>query len=178
MSPAQEAAIIDRLAAVHAAVKSFDAIPNWDVVADRNNNRLVIHAAIRLDGKLGGGVFVRISTPQGAWDRDIYGQIEVQKPTRGAWRIDPVEWEPLKPHTNGRTAPSKHRLVTLTNRIHPFALNRRYGLSVFDQKESSVAVDFPRAISRFEEYLDLCSEVWNFPELKDLSPPKWTKLLL
>lgn len=174
---ASEAAILERLAEVHAAAKSFDHVPAWDTVTDRDNTRLFVHAAIRIDGRFGGGVYVRISTPQHSWDRDVYGQIEVQRPTKGCWRVNPIEWEPVRAHTNRRDAPSEHRLVTLTNRIHPFALNRRYGLSVFEQKEAGIAIDFPREIARFEEYLDLCSEVWNFPDLKSLQPPKWTREL-
>jgi hypothetical protein len=121
---------------------------------------------------------MRITTPRASWEHDVYGQIEVQKPAKGNWRIDAVEWRPLKPHTNRPDASSEHRLVTLTNRIHPFSVNRRYGLGVFEQKDRSVGVDFPRAVERFEEYLSLCSDVWNFPELKGLSPPKWSMLLL
>lgn len=168
---------MERLAEVQAAIKSFDHTPSWETVTDRDNTRLCVHAALRLNGRLGGGVFVRIQTPQGSWERDVYGQIEVQRPSKGCWRIDPIEWAPTRSHTNRRDTASEHRLVTLTNRVHPFALNRRYGLAVFEQKEPGVAVDFPREITRFEEYLDLCAEVWNFPDLKGLPPPKWTREL-
>lgn len=177
--PDIERLMIERLAEIHAAQKSFDSAPEWREVTDRSGTRLVCHEALRLDGKLGGGVFVRIHTPRTNWESDVYGQIEaLKRQGAGRLRLDAVEWEPLKPHTNRRDAPSEHRLVTLTNRIHPFAVNRRYGLSVFEQSDKGVAVDFPRQIKRFEEYLALCAETWNFPDLRDLQPPKWSKQLV
>lgn len=175
---ARESAIIERLAEIQAAVKSFDAPPSWESYEVKSTTRLRLHAPIRLNGRLGGGVFVRITTPATSWESDVYGQIEVQKPAKGAWRVDPVEWRPLRPHTNGRDAPAGHRLVTLIDRIHPFPLNRRYGLQVLEQGAVGVAVDFPRAVSTFEEYLALCSETWNFPDLKGIAPPQWTRLLV
>lgn len=178
MRPDQERAVLDRLAEIHAAEKSFDATPVWEQYDQRSTVRLRLVAPIRVNGRLGGGVSLRIHTPATSWESDVYGQIEVPKPTKGSWRLDPVEWRPLKPHTNGPDAPASHRLKNLTDRIHPFPVNRRYGLKVFEQGSVGVAEDFPRAITRFEEYLDLCSEVWNFPDLRRLPPPQWTMLLV
>lgn len=174
----QERALLDRLAEICSAEKSFDGPVAWESYESKTTTRLRIEAPLRLDGKLGGGAFLRITTPGTAWESDVYGQIEVQKPAKGRWRLDPIEWRPLKPHTNGPDTPSEHRFKTLTDRIHPFSLNRRYGLKVLDQGTPGVAVEFPRAVSKFEEYLELCSEVWNFPELRKLPPPQWTMLLL
>ncbi len=72
-------------------------------------------------------------------------------------------------------APVEHRSMTLTDRIHPFALNRRYGIGVFKQTEPGVAIEFPRAITRFEDYLKLCAEIWKCPDVEDIPPPPWSK---
>lgn len=92
-------------------------------------------------------------------------------------RLNPVEWRPLRDHRNRPDASPEYRGKTLTDRIHPFAANKRYGVAVFKQSEPGIAVEFPRAISRFEDYLKLCAEIWKCPDVEDIPPPPWSRRL-
>lgn len=173
----RERAILDRLAEIQAGEKAFDSWPEWEVAEGR---KPVLHyrAPLRINGTLS-NVTMHLITPQAAWDSEVYGQIEVSKPdTRSCWRVDPIEWNPASPHSNPSQAPSHLRLLTLTDRYHPFALNRRLGLAVFEQKVQGVANEFPRAITTFTEYCGLCADIWNCADMRDVPPPTWSKTLL
>jgi hypothetical protein len=163
------------LAEIDAAEKSFDAWSEWSRETDRNTTRLHYRTALRVGGVLGGGVLLHIHTPEEQWDSDVYGQITVTTRASVTLRLNPIEWRPIREHRNRADAPANHRFKTLSDRIHPFALNRRYGVGVFRQWDQGVAVEFPRAITRFEDYLKLCAEIWNCPDVEDIPPPPWSR---
>lgn len=174
---AREREIIDRLASIQSSVKSFDDWPEWEVSPGRKP-MLHYRAPLQIDGSLSSAI-IHLATPQAAWDAEIYGQIEVPRPgSRSSWRIDPIEWNPGSEHSNPPYAPADLRFITLRDRYHPFSLNRRFGLAVFEQSKPGVAVEFPRAITTFTEYCDLCAEIWNCADMRDVPPPIWSKTLL
>lgn len=179
MRPDQERAALDRLAEIHAAPKSFDSWPEWEVHQERSRAMLHYRVPLRLSGVLGGGVVAHLVTPQQAWDSNVYGQVEVPAiGGRSTWRVDPVEWKPDRPHRNPNDAPAEHRFKEVHDRIHPFDLNRRLGILVFAQARIGIAIEFPRAIAIFEDYLSLCAEVWNCPDMRDVPPPTWHRTLV
>lgn len=172
---AEEQRIIERLAEIDAAEKSFDAWSDWSPEGEFGRVRLHYRTALRVGGILGGGVLLHINTPEDEWDSDVYGHITVTTRASMTMRLNPIEWRPLREHRNRPDAPADHRLKTLTDRFHPFALNRRYGLEVFRQRSQGVAVELPRAITRFEDYLKLCAEIWKCPDVEDIPPPPWSR---
>jgi len=172
-----EDADLSRLAAISQAPKSFDSWPEWEVSEGRTTPILHFRAPLRIDGLLG-PVIVHLTTPQAAWEDEMIGQVEVRRPTgRSSWGLDTIEWNPRNPHSNPPGAPAELRFLTLTDRMHPFALNRRLGLDAIEQKVKRIGVEFPRAITTFTEYCDLCAEVWHCPDMRDVPPPTWFKKL-
>jgi hypothetical protein len=170
---------LDRLRFIAEAKKSFDSTPSWIEVPSRLSTRLSLVVALRLNGILRGGVSLRIITPSDAWEEDVYGHIEVRLPglTR-ALRLTPVEWKPLRYHDNPPNAPAAHRNRRLWDRYMPFEINAQFGLAAFDQSASGIATELTRQPTSFKEYTDLCSDLWNCPDLLGLSPPPWTRKLI
>jgi hypothetical protein len=178
LSPDQERTLLDRLAAIHAALKTFDSVTEW---VEERGRSIVLHyrAPLKIAGVLGGGVIAHFKTPLQVWESDVYGQIEVHAGgQKSALRLDPLEWRQPRPHRNPAAAPSDLRLLEIEDRIHPFGLNRRLGIGVYLQRVTGIAIPFPRAIDTFEAYLDLCAEVWNCPDARDIPPPTWSKSLI
>jgi hypothetical protein len=60
----------------------------------------------------------------------------------------------------------------------PFDINAQNGLGAFDQSTSGIAIELPRQPATFKEYTDLCSSLWNCPDLLGLDPPPWTRKIL
>jgi hypothetical protein len=169
MKADEERAFLDLLAAIQRGPKTFDNWPDWEERQERRGVILHYRVALRIDGVLGRGVSLHLVTPKGAWESDLYGQIEVPRPDRNTLlRIDPIEWRPSRSHTNGGNAPAEHRFATHQDRMHPFSLNRRLGLTALEQHATGIAVAFPRAIAAFEDYLTLCADTWNCPDAKDI----------
>lgn len=178
MNTYQNEQILEFLETVSRAEKSFDSLPAWEEYKDRTSGKLRYATAIQLNGVLGGGISIRITTPKETWEEDVYGQIEV-RPARmkRSLRVDPIEWRPLRPHTNSPAAPPPHSFQQYSDRWHPFDLNKPFGIGVFNQSDKGVAVPFPRAISSFSEYLDLCSDIWKCPDVKEIPTPPWSPQL-
>lgn len=178
VTPAQEQAIIEQLATVQRGAKTFDSWPEWEVLPGKTHSSLHYRAPIRIDGVLGNAL-VHLVTPQNAWEDEMIGQIEVRKPDgRSCWAIDTVEWKPKRQHVNNASAPADLRFLTLDDRIHPFGLNRRLGIGAFDQSLPRIGTELSRAIANFTEYCELCAEVWQCPDMKDVAPPTWLKSLV
>lgn len=179
MDPEFEAQILEQLAAVCAADKAFDSPVDWIAVKDnRGQERLYLRGALRLGGILGGGVTLFISTPRYDWERDVYGQLEVRRPgLRSHLRLLPVEWRPRRQHRNPATASASLRLLTLGDRWHDFADNAPLGINGFNQTQTGIARDLPRAISSFSDYLNLAADIWKIPDLRTIAPPPWSKTL-
>ena len=151
----------------------------WYLVQNRPAGRLEWQAGLRLEGVLGGGVSARLATPADAWDRDVYGQVEVRVSyLPRAVRINPVEWRPRRPHSNSPTAPEGHALVTTLDRWHPYELNRDQDVSVFFQGAVGVAVPLPSDINSFSAYLKFCAIVWKCPDMEKVPPPPWSRSLV
>ena len=180
MDPDFEAQIIDHLRAVSLAEKTFDSPVDWKPIKDsRGQERLYLRGALRLDGQLGGGVSLLISTPRTDWERDVYGQLEVRRPgIRAHLRLLPVEWRPRRQHRNPASASDDLKLLTLVDRWHSFEDNAPLGINGFNQTQTGIARDLPRAISSFSDYLNLASEIWKLPDLRTIAPPPWSKTLL
>lgn len=177
MTPAEAAAAIDLLKAIAPAPKRFDSRPGWVTRRDRPTPFLELQVGLRIDG-VARGVQVRLSTPQPAWESDLYGQIGVAIPqARGLLRLAPVEWRPLRAHTNPARAPAHLRLLTLVDRWHPPEHNYALGVPAFLQHLPGVAAPLPRVIATFEDYLGLCAELWNCPDMAGIPPPPWTQEL-
>lgn len=118
-------------------------------------------------------------TPESAWERDVYGHIEIAHPELSRpVRIIPVEWRPLHPHDNRGRGPPEHRFRTLTDRWHPFDINAPLGIDVFLQAAVGIAVPLPREIANFSEYCNLCAELWNCPDVRLVPAPEWREDLL
>jgi len=174
-----DAEVIAHLARVAASEKTFDSEPRWVERHHREGVRLDLAVALRLDGVLGGGASVLLSTPQGAWERDLYGHIKVEIPGRKkTFRLSPIEWRPLKPHRNPGDAPDELRFLELFDRWHPFEANRNRPLATFSQDAQGVAAPLPRGIDSFSDYVHLCGEVWNCPAMGTVRPPPWSRVLL
>jgi hypothetical protein len=141
--------------------------------------RLSLVVALRLDGLLRGGVSMRIETPVDAWEEDVYGHIEVRPSgMKRALRVIPVEWKPRRYHDNPPNAPAAHRNQRLWDRYMPFELNAESGLGAFDQSTSGIAIELPQQPTNFSGYTDLCSRLWNCPDILGLDPPPWTRKML
>lgn len=164
---------------MHAARKDFDSKPDWVERENREGVRLTLTVPLLLDGEFGGGVEALLSTPKGAWEEDLYGQITVRHPAKSLnLRVCPVEWRPLKTHDNSGDAPKDLRFQTLSDRFHPFDLNKALSLEVFAQRARGIAAPLPRAIASFSDYIDLCADLWNCPNMRSVPPPPWAKVLL
>ena len=119
---------------------------------------------------------MRLATPTDAWEQDVYGHIEVRLPgVSRTLRLNPVEWRPLRYHDNPPNASAAHRNQRLYDRHLPFVLNAPLGLGPFDQSSAGIAVELPRAPANFQEYTDLCSDLWICPDLLGLEPPPWMR---
>lgn len=139
----------------------------------------MLTCGLRLNGVLAGGASVRLKTPVDAWEDDVYGHVEVRViGIPRAFRLDPVEWRPLAPHTNSPNAPGELASLTLFDRHHPCDLNLPFGLPVFQQIAPGVAAPLPRDIPTFQEYVNLCAEVWRCPDMRTIQPPEWAETLL
>ncbi|WP_376710355.1 hypothetical protein [Pseudochrobactrum lubricantis] len=170
--------IFNFLDTVNKSEKTFDDFSKWDEYTDRSSGKLRYVTAIQLNGILGGGVSIRITTPKETWEEDVYGQIEVRPPRmKRSLRVNPIEWRPLRPHVNSATAPSPYGLQQYFDRWHPYDLNKPLGIGAFDQSDKGVATPLPRAISSFSEYLELCSEIWKCPDVKGIPTPPWSPQL-
>lgn len=177
-SEAQIQELLTRLYDANLTSKTLDETPRWEKVRDRQSVKLEYRAALRMDGNLGGGVSVRLQTPENGWEDDLYGQIEIRRPgMRSALRLNPVEWRPLREHRNPPDAPEPYRLKILRDRWHPFELNQPLGIDVFTQSKPGIAAPLPRAVSSFSDYIDLCAELWRLPELREIPAPPWSKQL-
>lgn len=84
----------------------------------------------------------------------------------------------MREHRNAGDAPGAHRFAVLRDRWHPFELNRERPLAVFTQSEPGVIAPLPRAIESFSEYVHLCAELWNCPDMPGVPPPPWARVLL
>ena len=177
---AEEEAIIERLAVIDASEKTLDNLPNWILVLDRPSGKLYWNAAVRVNSFLGGGVSIRFTTPQEAWNSDVYGHIEVAIPSLGSrrLRLNPAEWKPKKEHHNPAWAPEPHRLTTCLDRWHPYSLNKNNGLNIFTQAAVGVAVPFPDDILTFSDYLSFCAGIWKCPDVLKVTPPPWSPQLI
>lgn len=175
MTPTEAAAAIDLLKAIAPAEKRFDSHPDWIVRRDRPTPSLEFSVGLLIDG-VARGVQVHLKTPQPAWESDLYGQIGVAYPrVKGLLRLAPVEWRPLRVHSNPAAAPPHLRLLTLSDRWHPPAENFALGPPAFLQHIPGIAAPLPRAIATFEEYLSLCADLWNCPDMASVPPPPWTQ---
>lgn len=178
MTPEIEERILRHLDHVEAANKRFDSLAKWRVIEGRTK-LLLMRVAVRLDGVLGGGASVLIATPAHAWESDVYGHIEVKfQQFQRSLRVHPLEWRPIRPHTNPPDCPEPHASHRLKDRWHPYDLNRDRGVACLSQGKPGVAVELPRAISNFEEYLEMAANVWRCPDLYDVPRPEWTKTLI
>lgn len=179
MTPEQYRQIFERLDAVNEADKSIDALTDWYITLNRPTGKLQWQAALKLNGRLGGGVSATLSTPIDVWEKDVYGQITVllsaQKRTV---RLNPVEWRPIRPHSNPFNAPEGHALRTYLDRWHPYELNRDRDISVFLQSAVGVAAPLPDDINSFSDYLHFCARVWKCPDIRKVPPPPWSPSLV
>ena len=179
MAGKNENAIIDVLSWIADAEKSFDAAPQWTTVTSRGSYRLELVVAVRLEGILQGGASIRLATPYDAWERDLYGHVEVRIPgVSRTLRLNPIEWRPLRHHDNPASAPEAHRLIRLWDRWLPFDQNKKMGLGAFDQSAPGVAVPLPRDLTSFTDYADLCAELWRCPDMMGIQPPPWSGILV
>jgi len=171
--------ILDRLRFIAEAKKAFDSKPIWKKEKYRSSIRLSLIVALRLNGVLRGGVSIRISTPSDVWEEDVYGHVEVRLPgVNRSFRINPIEWKPLRYHDNPSQASAPHRNQRLWDRWLPFDLNAPRGLHSFDQTGCGIAVPLPRALSNFSDYTDLCSTLWLCPDMMGLPAPPWARRML
>jgi hypothetical protein len=168
-----------RLQEVNDAPKTLDFMSEWETVLNRPSGKLQWQTALRLNGVLGGGVSALLCTPVDAWESDVYGQLTV-KPSflSRALRLNPVEWRPLRPHSNPRYAPPDFALQTYTDRWHPFELNKDCDINVFLQKAVSVAAPLPSDMRTFSDFLSFCARVWKCSEIQKVPPPPWSKNLI
>lgn len=178
MNADQEQKILDRLAFVVEAKKTFDSKPQWSRVQSRDSERLQLSVSLLIGGALK-AVTLRLVTPANVWEEDVYGQLEV----RGLnlpkhLRLLPIEWRPLRHHDNPPDAPEPHDSLRLFDRYMPFHLNMDRGIGVFTQTRTAVMVDLPRAVSDFPSYCDLCSDIWRCPDMIGLKPPPWSRTLV
>lgn len=97
---------------------------------------------------------------------------------RAHLRLLPVEWRPRRQHRNPASASNDLKLLTLVDRWHSFEDNAPLGINGFNQTQTGIARDLPRAISSFSDYLNLASEIWKLPDLRTIAPPPWSKTLL
>lgn len=170
---------LERLETVSDADKSIDALTDWYKVLNRPTGKLQWQAALKLNGVLGGGVSAILSTPIDVWEKDVYGQISVLLPTyKRTVRLNPVEWRPIRPHSNPFDAPEGHALRTYLDRWHPYELNRDKDISVFLQSAVGVAVPLPDGIDSFSDYLHFCARVWRCPDIQKVPPPPWSPSLV
>jgi hypothetical protein len=170
--------ILDRLAYIAGETKRFDAEPRWVRITSRQSERWSLVVGLRVAGALI-GASVRIVTPVDAWEEDVYGHIEVRLSSFSyAFRVDALEWRPLRPHDNPAGAPFPHGGQRLFDRHHPFDLNRPLGLRVFRQGCTGIAVPLPATIGSFTDYADMCSNVWKCPDMMGLTPPEWSRPML
>lgn len=178
MTPKEQERLISQLDEVDRAPKTLDAMADWEQKWDRPSGTLMWHTALRLGGVLGGGVSARLKTPLAAWDRDVYGHIEV-KPSflPRSFRLHPVEWKPNTPHRNPSWAPGEHRLATYFDRWHPYELNREGAIGIFTQGDVGVAVPLPPEVVTFSDYLKFCAEVWKCPDIEKVPTPPWSQTL-
>ncbi|MGY2052930.1 hypothetical protein [Methylobacterium sp. JK268] len=178
MNSEHQQRILDRLAFVVEAKKTFDSAPKWERVPYRDGERLQLTVALRVAGVLR-AVTLRLVTPADVWEEDVYGHLEV----RGLGlakhlRLLPIEWRPLHHHDNPPDAPAPHAGLRLFDRFMPFDLNMDRGLGVFAQNRPAVMVDLPRAPTDFLSYCDLCSDLWRCPDMIGLEPPPWSRAMI
>lgn len=180
MTPEIEERILAHMDMVEAARKTFDRKPVWQIVEGSGRGRcLSLRAAVRLNGVLAGGASIFLTTPENAWESDVYGHVDVRFPQiTGHLRIAPLEWRPLRLHVNPPDSPETHRFHRLTDRWHPYGLNRPRGIPCLRQSTAGVAVEPPRAISNFEEYCEVAADIWHCPDMYGLPRPEWTETLL
>jgi hypothetical protein len=179
MALLSESDVLDILSRVARAAKAFDGRPTWRRQPGRGTEVWMLTVALRLDDLLAGGASVRLKTPTQVWEEDVYGHVEVRViGIPRAFRLDPIEWRPLAPHTNPPDAPDDLGSMVLFDRHHPAALNLLLGMSVLQQTAPGVAVPLPRDITTFREYVNLCAEAWNFPDMRTIEPPEWKPTLL
>lgn len=175
MTPNEAAEAIASLRALAPAAKEFDGPAAWIVRTDRPTPSLELSVSLRIDGILR-GARVRLKTPQPSWEADVYGHIEVTVSRHhGFLRLAPIEWRPQRAHTNSASAPAEYRLLSFLDRWHPPELNYERGIAAFAQDVPGVAAPLPRAIATFEEYLGLCADLWNCPDMARVPPPPWTQ---
>lgn len=179
MTPDQIEKIRQRLSFVESSHKDFDAETDWKIEPDRTSQRLMFVTAVRLAGALRGGVSIRLKTPIDAWEGDVYGHIEVQAPgLKGTMRLCAIEWRPLHDHDNPPNAPPAHRYAKLQDRWYPYDLNKELSIDVFLQRTAGIAAPLPRNVNNFQEYCDLCSNLWRCPDMMGVKPPPWSRTLL
>lgn len=180
MTPEQVERFFQHLDMVNDADKELDSIPKWEKQFHRPSGTLHWSASVRLNGRLGGGASVRLNTPLSAWERNVYGQLEVTSAatTNKTVRLNPVEWRPLKPHFNPKLEDEEHSLATYLDRWHPYPLNRGRDVAVFSQYRPGVALPLPPNVTTFTEYLNFCGQVWKCPSIEDVPPPPWSPQLV
>ncbi|MBX4911218.1 MULTISPECIES: hypothetical protein [Rhizobium] len=180
MTPEQLARFFDHLDMVDAADKELDSVVDWEKILHRPSGTLQWTTSVRLNGRLGGGASVRLTTPASVWESNVYGQIEIRSAATGnrTVRLNPVEWKPLKPHHNPRIDNEEHSLATYYDRWHPYPMNRGLDVDIFFQKKIGIALPLPQNVTTFAEYLYFCGQVWKCPSMKDVPPPPWSPQLV
>lgn len=180
MTPEQAERFFEHLDMVDAAAKQLDGLPKWEKVFNRISGTLNWTVSVRLNGRLGGGASVRLSTPLSVWEKDVYGQIEIRSAhtLNKVARLNPVEWRPIKPHRNPKIDDDEHSLATYLDRWHPYSLNKALDPDVFFQKKTGVALPLPQNVTTFAEYLNFCGQVWKCPSIQDIPPPPWSPQLV
>jgi len=182
MNQEQRARFFEHLDYVHNAEKELDSIPEWTLKPDRQRGRLTWFAAVKLNGVLGGGVSVRITTPADVWEHDVYGQIEINsiETLRRTARILPVEWRSIKDHRNPPIPDSEHSRETYRDRWHPYDKNRdlQNPAIFFQDNVTGIAFPLPLGITTFLDYLNFCSRVWKCPSIEEIPTPPWSPKLI
>lgn len=180
MNSEQQERFFDHLDRVDRTPKELDAMPEWTLKTDRLSGRLMWHTAVKLNGRLGGGVSIRLTTPTAAWERDVYGHTEVVSPAtlNRQVRINPVEWKPMRAHRNPPFDNDDHSLATYLDRWHPYELNRSLNPDTFFQKSTGIALPLPVEVDTFSDYLHFCGTVWKCPSIERVPTPPWSPQLV
>jgi hypothetical protein len=179
MRPDLEREILDRVAAVIVANKSWAAPPAWRLAPNhRSNHCLEIVAPLLLQGVVRSGFQARLNARADLPEREVYGQLELWCPEIERFlHFERVEWRPMKPHTNPMHSPAGLRGIKLTNRHHSFQLNRRAGLPGLLQTTQLTGVDLPGSIQTFNDFAAFVGEAWRI-DMTQMPVPPWQGGLL
>lgn len=144
-----------------------------------HNDRLVLVAALDVDGVTIEGMLFRATAMKDRPEAALTFQLEYRLPPRRDDAIERIDWRPLHTHTNNGRGPPEHRYtIQHGSHHHPFHLNWLPEENRMRTTNLPIAVPIVPDIPDFPSLLEFGRKCLRIGNLMALPAPPWEGRLL